>query len=93
MNQDHERGGGDALTPELALALLASELHLAKQLEQESASHLAMALTSDLEPELRKVLVEESQKVKELASAWMKEMEMVLQKAQALVKAQGSRSC
>jgi hypothetical protein len=37
--------------------------------------------------ELRKVLVSESQKVKQMASDWVMEMELVLQKATALVKA------
>jgi hypothetical protein len=97
MKKDHQNPGdvydAEAMTPELALALLASELQLARQLEQDSALHLAMALRSDLEPELQKVLVSESQKALAMASDWVKEMEMVLAKAQELVKARHSQNC
>jgi hypothetical protein len=90
----HDPGGVSAqpeLTIELVLAKLESELRLALDLEKESELRLAMAmvLASDLEPELRKVLVSESLKAKQMASDWVKEMESHLAKA----KAQGSQNC
>jgi hypothetical protein len=93
MNQNPNVYDADgALTPELALALLASELHLARQLEQDSESHLAMAMASDLEPELRKVLVSESQRVKQMASDWVKELELHLAMGKALVLAKARQT-
>jgi hypothetical protein len=88
MNQDHEHGGGayEAMTRALALVQLESELRLAKQLEGDLASHLGLALALDLAPEL--------QKVTQLASDWVKELEwVVLPKAKAMVKARGLRNC
>jgi hypothetical protein len=70
-----------AVTVELVLAKLQQELVLAKQLEKESEWHLAKARVMHLDLDLLKDL----EKAKELASDWVKKMELVLAKAKASV--------
>jgi hypothetical protein len=90
-NDDDDDASGSTVAS--VLELLESELQLAKHLEQESALHLAMALSLDLEPELRKELVSESLKAKQLASDWVKQMELVLQQVPASAKERHSQNC